>query len=767
MLSMGGNGNKKMAASSCPPAFSSAGADSQHLVATTQASDAAKDIAHSGKKPDSTKGETDIVRFSLRGVGETDTASRYILPWLSLIDFRTAKFLARFSHRNRKRFVGQVIPILVGGKKDVNHKNQQNDALREEAWGILRAVAEKIKEEESRGSSIAEGGTTRPDPNPPEKPEGNKLKPIKQRRSASFAAFTTEQIEAGDEPNITEPPSPLPKRRPRARSLDHPSLLQTVTTSELLRALTRRFENLRPTGEEQEQHAPSEEQEQHAAPTRNDPGVPPLGGAQHQHPSSSSHDVRKTVVNGLQLTLPVAENSENPDLFTPELRQNLQTRPTEHNDLGAIIALALLSSSLQKSWAGGGCPVAEALTAQQRHLREEELCSGRPGRFSPEVEQSSSSGAESGSDTNFFPDGGALGPGITPDPARLSAAFLSSSPVPGGTISRKKCACTALTTSAIRAAILVSAGGCPPPAVPADQQGGGGPTSVPAPPVPAVCENLKLKTCLSPGSLHWNPLAPRCWVESRDILECEEQRSAAPQQGVAGEGINRTHLLAKDDHVESDSEREEMSSSSSSGRTHSAVNRVQRRNKLLVVRPVNLMQSSWADMCRNAYNASVQRDPELPVEIKWTGDGGVSSSSSSTRAMQTEKLSLGGGQMGGDHHTAGTAGVAAAPVTSSDGGSQPMLGQKIDFSVTIYHHQAFHHIRHLLCGNDFFFAKSLSHCTPAAITGGKSGASFLISRDARYLVKTMNRAEAKVQIVRAVAFCLWTKRIDLEKRSRC
>jgi len=82
-----------------------------------------------------------------------------------------------------------------------------------------------------------------------------------------------------------------------------------------------------------------------------------------------------------------------------------------------------------------------------------------------------------------------------------------------------------------------------------------------------------------------------------------------------------------------------------------------------------------------------------------------------------------------------------------------------DFSVTVYFAPQFHAIRHWLCGDDLSFIRSICRCTSFQTSGGKSGASFSISHDQRYIFKQVNRYELRMFLSFGVAFFHYFARI--------
>lgn len=68
---------------------------------------------------------------------------------------------------------------------------------------------------------------------------------------------------------------------------------------------------------------------------------------------------------------------------------------------------------------------------------------------------------------------------------------------------------------------------------------------------------------------------------------------------------------------------------------------------------------------------------------------------------------------------------------------------KAKYKVTIHHAPQYHILRHWLCGDDLNFARSLHHCKQIKPQGGKSKAAFFVSKDQRFLLKTINKAEFK------------------------
>eukprot|EP00929_Paragymnodinium_shiwhaense_P090832 TRINITY_DN50929_c0_g1_i1.p1 TRINITY_DN50929_c0_g1~~TRINITY_DN50929_c0_g1_i1.p1 ORF type:complete len:2238 (+),score=517.31 TRINITY_DN50929_c0_g1_i1:133-6846(+) len=69
--------------------------------------------------------------------------------------------------------------------------------------------------------------------------------------------------------------------------------------------------------------------------------------------------------------------------------------------------------------------------------------------------------------------------------------------------------------------------------------------------------------------------------------------------------------------------------------------------------------------------------------------------------------------------------------------------QSATYTVSIYHAAQCHMLRHLLCGDDLNFARSMHKCPAIKTSGGKSGAAFYASHDRRFLLKAVNRYEFK------------------------
>merc|ERR1712125_30097 len=72
--------------------------------------------------------------------------------------------------------------------------------------------------------------------------------------------------------------------------------------------------------------------------------------------------------------------------------------------------------------------------------------------------------------------------------------------------------------------------------------------------------------------------------------------------------------------------------------------------------------------------------------------------------------------------------------------------QSANYTVSIYHAVQCHMLRHLLCGDDLNFVRSIHKCPAIKTSGGKSGASFYASHDRRFLLKAVNRFEFKFLI---------------------
>ncbi|GFE55145.1 phosphatidylinositol-4-phosphate 5-kinase family protein [Babesia ovis] len=74
------------------------------------------------------------------------------------------------------------------------------------------------------------------------------------------------------------------------------------------------------------------------------------------------------------------------------------------------------------------------------------------------------------------------------------------------------------------------------------------------------------------------------------------------------------------------------------------------------------------------------------------------------------------------------------------------------YIVTVYYPEAFHKLRHMSCGDDISFARSLSRSSRLRCSGGKSGAPMFVSHDGRFLLKLLNRYEFQLFLDRGPRF---------------
>ncbi|CDR93780.1 phosphatidylinositol-4-phosphate 5-kinase family protein, putative [Babesia bigemina] len=61
--------------------------------------------------------------------------------------------------------------------------------------------------------------------------------------------------------------------------------------------------------------------------------------------------------------------------------------------------------------------------------------------------------------------------------------------------------------------------------------------------------------------------------------------------------------------------------------------------------------------------------------------------------------------------------------------------------VTLHYPEAFHSLRHLSCGDDTSFARSLCRSSRLRCSGGKSGAPLFVSHDGKFILKLLNKYE--------------------------
>jgi len=86
-----------------------------------------------------------------------------------------------------------------------------------------------------------------------------------------------------------------------------------------------------------------------------------------------------------------------------------------------------------------------------------------------------------------------------------------------------------------------------------------------------------------------------------------------------------------------------------------------------------------------------------------------------------------------------------------------------NYSVSIHHAPQFHIVRHWLCGDDLNFVRSLHRCSPIKTSGGKSGATFFVSDDRRFLLKAVGRAEARLLTTQAEALFWYADQVLFDK----
>eukprot|EP00927_Polykrikos_kofoidii_P039146 TRINITY_DN33580_c0_g1_i1.p1 TRINITY_DN33580_c0_g1~~TRINITY_DN33580_c0_g1_i1.p1 ORF type:complete len:742 (-),score=104.01 TRINITY_DN33580_c0_g1_i1:21-1955(-) len=86
--------------------------------------------------------------------------------------------------------------------------------------------------------------------------------------------------------------------------------------------------------------------------------------------------------------------------------------------------------------------------------------------------------------------------------------------------------------------------------------------------------------------------------------------------------------------------------------------------------------------------------------------------------------------------------VLTAP-TSAETVRVDFSDQVAKYSVVIHNAPQYHMLRHWLCGDDLNFVRSIHRCTCIKPSGGKSLANFFMSRDGRFLLKSVNRHEFK------------------------
>lgn len=88
--------------------------------------------------------------------------------------------------------------------------------------------------------------------------------------------------------------------------------------------------------------------------------------------------------------------------------------------------------------------------------------------------------------------------------------------------------------------------------------------------------------------------------------------------------------------------------------------------------------------------------------------------------------------------------------TQQKGGARP----RTQFECTVFFHNQFEALRSLICGGDEIFIQSLARDTASfkGVTGGKSQASFMQSRDERYMFKFVDSQEFQMFIKNAHAY---------------
>ncbi|GBE61057.1 phosphatidylinositol-4-phosphate 5-kinase family protein [Babesia ovata] len=72
--------------------------------------------------------------------------------------------------------------------------------------------------------------------------------------------------------------------------------------------------------------------------------------------------------------------------------------------------------------------------------------------------------------------------------------------------------------------------------------------------------------------------------------------------------------------------------------------------------------------------------------------------------------------------------------------------------VTIHYPEAFHSLRHLSCGDDTSFARSLCRSSRLQSSGGKSGAPLFVSHDGKFILKLLNKYEFQLFVDSGVRF---------------
>ncbi|CAD7969258.1 unnamed protein product [Amoebophrya sp. A120] len=173
---------------------------------------------------------------------------------------------------------------------------------------------------------------------------------------------------------------------------------------------------------------------------------------------------------------------------------------------------------------------------------------------------------------------------------------------------------------------------------------------------------------------------------------------------------------------------------------------------------LNFITKTFTRNCHTAFAHSLK----AMAEMKKKSLKSSSSSTSNTNATST-LMAVVPGAAGGTGAAAALKNAEmnlAAVATASAAGSTSTAAQlfqqtdssikiewtnekKHSFEVLFYHAHMFHLLRHFLTNGDLQFAFSLSKCDPFQVTGGKSGASFLITSNKKYLLKQMNKPEIK------------------------
>ncbi|KAK1937368.1 phosphatidylinositol-4-phosphate 5-kinase family protein [Babesia divergens] len=74
------------------------------------------------------------------------------------------------------------------------------------------------------------------------------------------------------------------------------------------------------------------------------------------------------------------------------------------------------------------------------------------------------------------------------------------------------------------------------------------------------------------------------------------------------------------------------------------------------------------------------------------------------------------------------------------------------YNITVHYPEAFHMLRHLSCGDDINFARSLCRSSRIRCSGGKSGAFLSVSHDGKYMLKLLNRYEFQLFLDKGDSF---------------